>query len=59
MTTDATPAEVDAAVIAACVERLQFNDDPLFRKLVEIAQRVTRTPQPTKVAFPHNGESTY
>jgi hypothetical protein len=38
---DATPAQVDAAVIAACVERLQITDDPLFRKLVEIAQRVT------------------
>ena len=46
-TDTATPAEDDAAVIAACVERLQFNDDPLFRRLVEIAQRQMRTPPPT------------
>ena len=38
-TDTATPADVDAAVIAACVERLKFNADPLFRELVRIAQR--------------------
>ena len=51
MTADATPAEVDAAVIAACVERLKFNDDPLFRKLVAIAQRVVKGPRQSIVVM--------